>query len=82
MATPDRSDLRYHRTSNAMVMHFHETGQMPNWMESEIIHGGVNKQKRKVKEAAYLATEEKVNTVSGSFKLPKFAVIFIRVTSG
>jgi hypothetical protein len=76
-----RADVRHHRNSNAMVVHVDEAGHLPNWKEAETIHEGLSKHKRKVMEAAYIATEKNMNTASGRFKLSKVAAAIIRTTS-
>ena len=64
-----------------MVVHVDEAGHLPNWKEAEVIHEGLSKQKRKVMEAAYIATEKNMNTASGRFKVSKVAVAIMRITS-
>lgn len=44
-----------------------EAGHLPKWKEAEVIHGGLNKRKRNIIEAAYIATEKKnVNTADSN----------------
>ena len=64
-----RSDLRNHKTSNAMVLHADQEGHLPNWNGAQVIHSDLKKTQRKLIEAAYILTEQVTNASSGFFKL-------------
>lgn len=62
-----------------MVVHVDEDEHLPEWMQSKVIHKGLNKQKRKRKEPAYTTIEENVNTALCSSKLSKVAATITQV---
>ena len=64
-----RSDLRNHKTSNAIVLHADKEGHLPNWNGAQVMHSDLKKTQRKLIEAAYILTEQVTNASSGFFKL-------------
>ena len=50
-----RSDLRHHRTTNSLVLH-EEHGHLPRWENAAALHTKTEKWKRKLVEAAHIAT--------------------------
>lgn len=61
---------------------FDEDEHLSKRKQSKAIHTGLNEQKRKIIEAAYITMEENVNTALGSFKLFKVAATIMREVSG
>lgn len=57
---------------------FDEDEHLPEWKQSKAIHTGLNEQKRKIIEAAYITMEENVNTALGSFKLSRFVATIMQ----
>ena len=51
-----RNDLRYHRTSNSLVIHAEQQNHLPDFEKAEILHAGQEKRMRKMTEAAYITT--------------------------
>ena len=51
-----RSDLRHHRTTNCIMLHVEELGHLPRWENVAALHTKMEKKKRKLVEAAYIAT--------------------------
>ncbi|XP_076069780.1 uncharacterized protein LOC143041658 [Oratosquilla oratoria] len=68
-----KSDLRAHRTSNALVIHAEEYGHLPNWDGVEILKQGLDKKKRKIVEAAFIASQPCCNHRDGFIKLSKMS---------
>ena len=66
--TQHRSDVRYHRTTSAIVNHIDNKQHLPNWREAEILEKGMEKQQRKVVEALYIAINENINQRTGDIK--------------
>ena len=66
-----KADFRYHRLSNAMVVHSEKEGHLPRWKDATILHQGLTKSKRRAMEAAIIATSLNNNTRPGSLRLSK-----------
>ena len=66
-----KSDFRYHRLSNAMVIHSEKEGHLPRWKDAITLHQGLNKSKRKAMETAVIATSPNINIRPGSLRLAK-----------
>ena len=64
-----KSDLRHHRTTNSLVLHAEEFDHLPDWEHVEALHTGLNKRKRKLVEAAYIATGKTTNHREGFMNL-------------
>ena len=64
-----KADFRYHRTTNAMVVHSLKDGHLPRWKDATILHQGLAKTKRKAIEAAIIATSINNNSRPGSLRL-------------
>lgn len=56
-----RADVKYHRTSNALVNHIDEEGYLPNWKKSKILKKGRYKEVRKAIESIYITTHKNIN---------------------
>ena len=69
--TEHKADFRYHRLSNAMVVHSEKEGHLPRWKDATIIQQGLSKAKRKAMEAAVIATSPNHNSQPGSLRLAK-----------
>ena len=64
-----RSDLRNHKTFNAIVLHADEEGHLPNWIEAKVLHAYLKKTYRRLIETAYILSEQVTNASPGFFKL-------------
>ena len=56
-----RSDVRFHRTSNAIEKCSH----LPHWDDTNILEKNIKKSTRKVLEAAHIITRDTFNSMSG-----------------
>ncbi len=54
-------DVRDHRTTSALVDHTDKAGHLPNWKGARVLRCELEKKKRKVLEAMYIATNENIN---------------------
>ena len=62
---------------SAFVVHAHETHHLPKWEEATVILASYkNKGNRKATGAAYIATNDTINTRVGFIKWAKSAVVF------
>ena len=68
-----RSDLRHHRTTNSLVLHAEEHGHLPRWENTAALHKKMEKRKRKLVEAAYIATSLVTNHREGLERLSRSA---------
>ena len=66
-----KADFRYHRMSNAMVVHSEKEGHLPRWKDATIMHQGLSKSNRKAMEGAIIATAPNINTRPGALRLAK-----------
>ena len=60
-----RSDVKFHRTSNAIVLHIEECHHLPDWNETKLLEKNVKKRTRKVLEAAHILTRNTFNSRGG-----------------
>ena len=61
-----RSDVKFHRTSNAIVLHIEECHHLPDWNETKLLEKNVKKRtRRKVLEAAHILTRNTFNSRDG-----------------
>ena len=60
-----RSDVRFHRTSNAIVQHNDTDNRLPDWQNAKVIHRGINKSLRKALESMHIELEQSTNNRSG-----------------
>ena len=72
-----KSDLRHHRTTNSLVLHAEKYDHLPKWEGATAIHTGLKKRKRKLMEAAYIATNENTNHREGFVNLSQPAAKLI-----
>ena len=64
-----KADVRYHRTTSALVNHIDEKNHLPNWKEAIVIEKGLTKQQRKVLEALFIANNnDNMNQRTGDLK--------------
>ena len=68
-----KRDFRNFMEHSAFVAHANKTGHLPNWEGTEIIASCSSKAIRKATEAAYIATNETINTNGGFIKWAKSA---------
>ena len=60
-----RSDVKFHRTSNAIVMHIEKCDHLPDRDRTRILAENVRKPTRKMLEAAHIITRNTLNSRSG-----------------
>ena len=64
-----KSDLRFSRMSNAMVLHELKTGHVPWWTGASVLIEGLTQRKRKLYESVLIGKMNCSNVSAGSFKL-------------
>ena len=69
-------DLRNDMDHSAFVVHAHKTHHLPHWDRAMILASCKSKGHRKATEAAFIATNETINTRVGFIKLAKPAALF------
>ena len=74
--TEHKRDLRNDHDYSAFVSHSHSTHHLPNWDGASILAFCNNKANRKATEAAYIATNDTINTRVGFIKWAKPAALF------
>ena len=57
--------VKFHRTSNAIVLHIEECQSLPKYEETKILEKNMTKRKRKIIEAAHIISRNTFNTRSG-----------------
>ena len=60
-----KSDVKFHRTSNAIVVHIDECQHLPKWEETRLLEKNMTKRKRKILEAAHIITRNTYNSRGG-----------------
>ena len=60
-----RSDVKFHRTSNAIVVHIEKCNHLPDWEGTKILEKNIKKRTRKMLEAAHIITRNTFNTRGG-----------------
>ena len=61
-----KNDVKFHRTSNAIVLHIDECQHLPKWDDAKILERNMKKQKkRKCLEAAHIMSRNTFNTRGG-----------------
>ena len=60
-----KRDFKYHRISNALVVHADECGSLPNWSEVKTLEKGMSKPLRKTLEAAHIVIGNSLNSRAG-----------------
>ena len=68
-----RNDVKYHRMSNAIVLHIEKCNHLPDWSETRILERNIQKQTRKTLEAAHIITRNTFNSRSGFISLSSWA---------
>ena len=71
-----KRDLRNHMEHSAFVLHAQRTNHLPNWDGAGALAFCNNRENRKATEAAYIATNETINTRAGFMKWAKSAAVF------
>ena len=71
-----RRDVRNDMEHSAFVLHAHSTNHLPNWGGAKVIAKCKSKGSRKATEAAYIATNETINTRVGFIKWAKSAAVY------
>ena len=60
-----KSDVKFHRTSNAIVLHIDECRNLPKWEDTRNLEKTMKKRNRKILEAAHILSRNTFNTRSG-----------------
>ena len=60
-----KSDVKFHRTSNALVLHIENCGSLPDWDNTMILEKNMTKSTRKMLEAAHILTRKTCNSKCG-----------------
>ena len=60
-----RNDVKFHRTSNAIVLHIEKCGHLPDWDGTRLLAENIRKPTRKMLEAAHIITRNTFNSRSG-----------------
>ena len=60
-----RSDVKFHRTSNAIVLHIEKCHHLPDWDGTKLLEKNVKKRTRKILEAAHIITRNTFNSRNG-----------------
>ena len=68
-----KSDVKYHRTSNAIVVHIDQSHHLPDWAGAKVLEKNVKKKTRKILEAAHILSRETINTRNGFITLASSA---------
>lgn len=71
-----KRDLRTDMDHSAFVVHAHQTHHLPNWGGATILASCKSKGYRKATEAAFIATNDTINTRGGFIKWAKSAALF------
>ena len=69
-----KSDVRFHRLSNAIVLHFEKCNHLPDWEGTKILEKNIKKQTRKILEAAHISSRDTFNSRNGFISLAACAV--------
>ena len=72
-----RSDVKYHRTSNAIVLHIDQCNHLPDWENTKILEKNVQKQTRQILEAAHILSRDTFNSRTGFITLASCAVSLV-----
>ena len=72
-----KSDLKFHRTSNAIVVHAEQSHHLPNWGATRLLEKGARKTTRKILEAAHISARDTINTRTGFITLATCAVSLV-----
>ena len=60
-----KSDVKFHRTSNAIVLHIEQCNHLPDWENTKILEKNMKKSTRKILEAAHIITRDTFNSRNG-----------------
>ena len=71
-----KRDFRNDQDFSAFVVHAHESHHLPDWYAASILASCRNKAERKATEAAYIATNDTINTRVGFIRWAKPAAVF------
>ena len=69
-----KSDVKFHRTSNAIVLHIEKCNHLPDWKNTRILERNLKKQTRKILEAAHISARDTLNSRVGFIVLASGAV--------
>ena len=60
-----KNDVKFHRMSNAIVIHIEKCDHLPDWDNTRILEKNMKKSTRKMLEAAHILTRETFNSRCG-----------------
>ena len=72
-----KSDVKFHRTSNAIVLHAEQSHHLPDWKGTRLLEKKISKQTRKILEAAHISERDTINTRKGFITLANCAVSLV-----
>ena len=72
-----KSDVKFHRTSNAIVLHIEKYSHLPDWKSTRILEKNLKKQTRKILEAAHISSRDTFNSSNGFIALASGAVSLV-----
>ena len=64
-----KSDVKFHRTSNAIVVHIEQCQHLPDWEDTRILEKNLKKKTRKILQAAHIASRNTMNSRNGFIAL-------------
>ena len=71
-----KRDVRNGMDHSSFVVHAHQTNHLPDWNRASILVKCKSKRLRKMTEAAYITTNDTINTRTGFIKWAKSAALF------
>ena len=71
-----KRDIRNDADHSAFVVHAHSTSHLPNWDGARVLANCGNKGCRRATEAAFITTNDTINTRVGFIKWAKSAAVF------
>lgn len=60
-----RNDVKFHRVSNAIVLHIDKCDHLPDWERTRLLEKNIKKSTRKMLEAAHILTRDTFNSRCG-----------------
>ena len=60
-----RNDVKFHRISNAIVLHIEKCNHLPDWNGTRLLEKNIKKSTRKMLEAAHILTRDTFNSRGG-----------------
>ena len=69
-----KGDFKFHRTSNAIVIHAEQHHHLPDWKNAKVLEKNIGKRTRKILEAAHISARNTFNTKKGFIALSSCTV--------